>query len=65
MCLIHCTRTVLRNIPRKHQKEVAEGAEGLKDAYGDEQNLQDIADDLNAGDTGNQPILSKDFSRDS
>ena len=45
MCQVHCTRAVLRNIPRKHQKEVLEG---LKEAYGNEQRLQDLADDLNA-----------------
>ena len=45
MCQVHCTRAVLRNIPRKHQKEVVEG---LKEAYGNEQKLQDLADDLNA-----------------
>ncbi|WP_054848654.1 IS256 family transposase [Methanoculleus chikugoensis] len=45
MCQVHCTRAVLRNIPRKHQKEVVEG---LKEAYGSEQRLQDLADDLNA-----------------
>ncbi len=44
MCQVHCTRAVLRNIPRKHQKEVVEG---LKEAYGNEQRLQDLADDLN------------------
>jgi len=44
MCQVHCTRAVLRNIPRKHQKEVAES---LKEAYGNEQRLQDLADDLN------------------
>jgi putative transposase len=44
MCQVHCTRAVLRDIPRKHQKEVAEG---LKEAYGNEQNLQEIAGDLN------------------
>ena len=37
MCSVHCTRAVLRNIPRKHQKEVAEG---LKEAYGSEQRLR-------------------------
>ena len=36
MCSVHCTQTVLRNIPRKHQKEVAER---LKEAYGSEQRL--------------------------
>jgi len=45
MCQVHCTRTILRNIPRKHQKEVVEG---LKGACGSEQNLHDLADDLNA-----------------
>ena len=44
MCQVHCTRAVLRNIPRKHQKEVVEG---LKEAYGNEQRLQQLADDLN------------------
>lgn len=43
MCQVHCTRAVLKNIPRKHQKEVAES---LKEAYGNEQSLQDLADDL-------------------
>ena len=41
---VHCTRAVLRNIPRKHQKEVAES---LKEAYGNEKRLQQLADDLN------------------
>ena len=45
MCSVHCSRAVLRNIPRKHQKEVVEG---LKEAYGSEQRLQGLADDLNA-----------------
>lgn len=44
MCQVHCTRAVLRNIPKKHQKEVVEG---LKEAYGSEQKFQDLADDLN------------------
>jgi putative transposase len=44
ICSVHCTRAVLRNIPRKHQKKVAEE---LKEAYGNEQRLQDLADDLN------------------
>jgi transposase-like protein len=35
---------VLKNIPRKHQKEVAES---LKEAYGNEKRLQQLADDLN------------------
>jgi putative transposase len=45
MCSVHCTRAVLKNSPQKHQNEVAEG---LKEAYGSEQRLQDLADDLNA-----------------
>jgi len=45
MCSVHCTQAVLRNIPPKHQNEVAEG---LKEAYRSEQRLQDLADDLNA-----------------
>ncbi len=45
MCSVHCTRAVLKNIPKKDQKEVVES---LKEAYGDEQRLQDLADDLNA-----------------
>jgi len=44
MCSVHRTRAVLKNIPRKHQKEVAES---LKEAYGDEERLQELADDLN------------------
>lgn len=43
-CEVHCTRAVLKNIPRKDQKEVVER---LREAYGDEQKLQDVADDLN------------------
>ncbi len=45
MCQVHCTRAVLRNIPKKLQKEVAEW---LRRAYGDEQRLQEVADKLNA-----------------
>ncbi len=44
MCQVHCTRAVLRNIPRKHQKEVAES---LKEVYGNEKRLQQLADGLN------------------
>jgi len=36
--------SVLKNIPRKHLKEVAES---LKEAYGNEKRLQQFADDLN------------------
>ncbi len=45
MCSVHCTRAVLKNIPKKDQKEFVEH---LREAYGDEQKLQDVADDLNA-----------------
>jgi len=45
MCQVHCTQAVLRNIPRKRQKEVLEC---LKEVYGNEQRLEDLADDLNA-----------------
>lgn len=44
MCSVHCIRAVLRNIPRKHQKEVVKG---LKEVYGSEQRLQDFVNDLN------------------
>ncbi len=44
MCQVHCTRAVLRNIPKKLQKEVAEW---MREAYGDEQRLQAVADNLN------------------
>jgi putative transposase len=45
MCEGHCTRAVLKNIARKDQKEVVER---LREAYGDGQKLQELADDLNA-----------------
>lgn len=45
MCEVHCTRGVLKNIPKKDQKEVIER---LREAYGDGQKLQELADDLNA-----------------
>ena len=44
MCQVHCTRAVLRNIPKKLQKEVIEW---LRGAYGDEQRLQEVANNLN------------------
>jgi len=44
MCQVHCTRAVLKNIPRKMQKEIAEC---LRDAYGSEGRLQALADELN------------------
>lgn len=45
MCQVHCTRAVLRHIPKKFHKEVIEW---LRRAYGDEQRLQEVADKLNA-----------------
>lgn len=45
MCEVHTTRAVLRNIPKKDQREVAEQ---LREAYGSEQKLQEIADSLNS-----------------
>ncbi|KUG18919.1 transposase [hydrocarbon metagenome] len=45
MCQVHCTRAVLRSIPKKYQNEVSCA---LREAYGDEQRLQAIADDLHA-----------------
>ncbi|MBR1368226.1 hypothetical protein RJ53_01435 [Methanocalculus chunghsingensis] len=44
MCQVHCTRAVLKNIPRKMQKEIIEC---LRDAYGSEERLQALADELN------------------
>lgn len=44
MCEVHFIRAVMRNIPKKHQKEIA----GLiKEALGSEQELQNLADELN------------------
>ena len=45
MCQVHTTRAVLRNVPKKDQREVADL---LREAYGNEQRLQDCADDLDA-----------------
>jgi len=45
MCEVHTTRAVLRNIPKKDQREVAEQ---LREAYGSEQKLQEVADSLNS-----------------
>ena len=45
MCQVHTTRAVLRNVPKKDQREVADL---LREAYGNEQRLQDCADTLNA-----------------
>ncbi|GAA5261345.1 IS256 family transposase [Methanocalculus sp. MC3] len=44
MCQVHCTRAVLKNIPRKIQKEIGDC---LRDAYGSEERLQALADELN------------------
>ena len=41
---MHCSQAVLKNIPKKYQKEVGES---LKEAHGNEQQLQDLVDDLN------------------
>lgn len=45
MCQVHTTRAVLRNVPKKDQREIADS---LRDAYGNEPRLQDCADDLAA-----------------
>jgi transposase-like protein len=45
MCEVHATRAVLRNIPKKDQREVAEQ---LREAYGSELKLQEVADSLNS-----------------
>jgi transposase-like protein len=45
MWQVHTTRAVLRSIPKKDQHEVADH---LREAYGNEQRLQDCADDLAA-----------------
>ena len=44
MCLIRCIGAVLRNISWNTRKRLAEG---LKEAYANEQKLQDIADNQN------------------
>jgi len=44
MCQVHFIRAVMRNIPKKHQKEIADL---IKEALGSEQELQNIADELN------------------
>jgi transposase-like protein len=43
MCEVHTTRAILKNIPRKHHKEVIEL---LREAYGNEQRLQAVANEL-------------------
>jgi len=43
MCQVHATRAVLRNVPQNQQREVADQ---LREAYGNEQRLQTLADDL-------------------
>jgi len=45
MCEVHTTRSVLRDIPKKDQREVAEQ---LREAYGSELKLQKVADSLNS-----------------
>lgn len=44
MCLVHTTRAVLKNVPKKAQREVADL---LREAYGSEHRLQACADTLN------------------
>jgi len=43
MCLVHTTRAVLRTVPKKDQRDVADL---LREAYGSEERLQTLADDL-------------------
>lgn len=43
MCLAHTTQAVLRNVPKKDQREVADL---LRKAYGIEQHLQACANTL-------------------
>jgi len=45
MCQVHVTRAVLRTVPKKDQRDVADL---LREAYGNEPRLQDCADTLNA-----------------
>ena len=44
MCQVHTTQAVLRNVPKKDQREVADL---LREAYGSEERLQACADTLN------------------
>lgn len=44
MCEVHTTRAVLKTIPKKQHREVAER---LREAYGNGERLQALADDLN------------------
>mgnify|MGYP000843569212 CR=1 FL=1 len=44
MCEVHTTRAVLRNVPKKQHREIADR---LREAYGNEERLQALADDLN------------------
>ena len=44
MCLVHTSRAVLKNVPKKDQREVADL---LREAYGSEHRLQACADTLN------------------
>ena len=43
MCVVHFIRAVLRKLPKKHQKEIAQI---LKDSLADQRMLQDCADEL-------------------
>ena len=44
MCEVHTTRAALRNIPKKSHHEIADR---LREAYGNEERLQVLADELN------------------
>jgi hypothetical protein len=44
MCEVHTTRAVLRNIPKKHHREIVDR---LREAFGNGERLQTLADDLN------------------
>ena len=45
MCEVHTTRAVLRNVPKKSHREIADR---LREAYGNEERLQALADELDA-----------------
>ena len=44
MCEVHTTRAILKNMPKKVQRDIADR---LREAYGNEQRLQALADELN------------------
>jgi len=45
MCVVHFIRAVLRKLPKKHHKEIAQL---LKDSLADQRVLQDCADELDS-----------------